>query len=224
MIKFVLDDFSRTYVKLAKPRLFDEDDKHAFITLYHTLKEVTEVMSIFCPFISSFLYSKLGEKKDVLLADFPEINDDQINSALEERMNKSLDLIQDVLSIREKLKLTVKRPIRSLALVGITQQNIIEDILMKMTNVLNLNYALPEEEYSTSINTKYLSARYKSHEVTQIIGKFLELTKGTIIRNISKGMSFSIDGKEYKLGWQDIELKALLPDREVLDGRLAKIV
>lgn len=224
LLKFIVDDFSRTYIKLAKGRIFDEEDVTAFHTFLHVFKEMVTVTSIFAPFIAEYSFRLFESKGSVLMSDFPAYHEDLIDAEIESRMENTMKLAQDVLYAREKTSLTVKRPITSIKLVTASANEIIEDVLTRLTNVLHVEYGANADSVTPSLNFQNLRQRFKREELTAITTKFLELTGETVLRNLKSGVKISVDGKEYVLSQFDVDLKPKSPDIERVDGKYYKIL
>lgn len=224
LLSFLTNDFSRTYIKLAKSRIFDENDYAAFQTFYGIFRESAPVISIFAPYIAEYSYSLLGEKESVMLSAFPKINEELIDPNLEKRMQVTMSILQDLLAAREKMKLPVKRPLNAIFLPGIAGDLIIEEILRTLGNILHINYELKENDFDIALNFKELKNKYKQEEITEITTKFIEYTKGTIFRSIGRGINILSNSKEFKLTDMDIELKPKMQGFEVLESQGRKVV
>ncbi len=224
LVDFVVNDFSRTYMKLAKPRIFDEEDAAAFYVFSLVLKESSSIMSIFVPYISEYTHKALGEKGSVLLSKFPAVEESLIDPIIENRMSFTLSVVQDVLAAREKIKTPLKRPLNSILLPGVSGDQILEDILKMLTNTLHVRYELNESDFEISLNFDSLKKRYSQAQVTGITAKFIELTKGMVIRHLGKKMDVLIDSKTYELTDDDIKLIPKTADISVFDGQIRKIV
>lgn len=224
LIDFLTNDFSRTYIKLAKSRIFDDEDSAAFETFSGILREIAPVFSIFAPYISEYAHGIVNGGKSVMLSNFPEIKEALIEPDLENRMTLTMSLLQDLLATREKMKLPIKRPINSMLLPGISGDKILEEILQTLGNVLHVGYELNENDFDCELNFKELGKKYKQEEVTAITAKFIELTRSTLARHIGRGIDIFADSKEYKLSDNDLVLKARPDNLEVIAGKDGKLV
>lgn len=224
LVEFLTADFSRIYIKLAKSRMFDESDYAAFQTFTGIFKEAAPIISIFAPYIAEYSYGVLGESGSVINASFPKISEELIDPQLEKRMKLTMSILQDFLAARERIKMPVKRPINTVFLPGISGDMILEEILQTLGNILHVKYDLNEGDFDVTLNFGELKTKYKSEEVTAITAKFIELTKGTLARNIGHGLSMLSDSKEYKLLDEDLELKPKSPNLEVIETQGYKLV
>ncbi len=221
---FISNDFSRMYIKLAKNRIFDENDAAAFETFVHVFKEALVALSMFAPFIAEYSYGLIEPKASIMMAQFPKFSEPLIDPTLERRMSATMGILQDLMAAREKMKLPVKRPISVIMLPGITQESIVEDTLTRLGNVLHVKYDVHEPDFDISLDFKSLGKHFAAGEVTNIAAKFIELTKETIVRNLSKGIKIVADMKDYSLTAQDIDFKPKYPNLEVFAGQSTKMI
>ncbi len=207
IINFITNDFSRTYLKLAKGRMFDESDYTAFKTFEHVLKELSIASSIFMPFISESVFKSIEKRGSTLTSQFPASNESLIDSDLESRMQKTMDILQGILYAREKLKLNLRRPVKNLYLPTTYSTQILEDIIIRLGNILHITYDLNPDEFEPMIDFSKLKQRMQQNDITIATSKFLELTKETVIRNLKSGLKLSSEGKDYKILSTEIDLK-----------------
>lgn len=224
LFDFLTNDFSRTYVKLAKSRSFDENDYAAFETFLLVLKEALPLISLFAPYIAEYAHSVLEGDGSVMLSEFPRIEEALIDPVLEKRMTLTLEVLQGLLSAREKMKMPVKRPINMVYLPGLSKDMIIEEIFNSLGNVLHIEYSVNENDFDLNLNFKALREKYNSEETAAITARFLELTKSTLIRHMGRGISVISDSKEYKLSEDEIELKPKIANVEAFASNGHRIV
>ncbi len=146
---FVNEQLSNWYVRLSR-RIFwkgemNQEKEAAYQTLYECLRTVAVLMSPFAPFFSDRLYRDLGAGESVHLANFPEINADEIDLSLEERMEMAQRLTSMILSIRKKEKLKVRQPLQK-AMVAVLGKDMheqldrVQAIIAAEVNVKDITY------------------------------------------------------------------------------------
>jgi isoleucyl-tRNA synthetase len=223
LMDFISNDFSRGYIKLAKGRIFDEYDYSAGDVLKSVFLEAVPVISIFAPFIADYSLHLVNKKGSAALMEFPSIREEMISSSAEEKMKTTMDLLQEILAAREKMKIPVKRPLTWVYLPGFDKDKIFEDVLMRLSNSLHIKYYLDPNDFDSSLDFVKLKSKYNPQELTQITAKFLELTNETVMRNLSPGIKLSTDGKTYTLLPQEIIIKPKKQDIAPFDGQTHKI-
>ncbi|NOR85581.1 isoleucine--tRNA ligase [archaeon] len=120
---FILEDFSRWYMKLAKERFQKSiDEKDANFVIIHTIGEYIKLLAPICPFITEKLYLKLfktqEKKKSIHMCDFPKTDITKINQTLENEM-KIVDKVTEIVHAkRQENGIRLKWPIKKITLSG----------------------------------------------------------------------------------------------------------
>ena len=86
LIDFIINDLSRTYLKLAKSRMFDDNDYTAFKTFEHIMKELSVSASVFMPLISEKIFKMTERRGSTITSEFPAVNEALIDKEIEDRM------------------------------------------------------------------------------------------------------------------------------------------
>ncbi len=117
---FVLEELSRTYIKMIRDRAKAEKAElgvvfsHVFYTLLRMLAPVV-------PHMVEFHYQharKQGMPESVHLTNLPEPQEGIVDPALEAEVAKAKELLEAVLSLREEQKLRLRWPLRELVYVS----------------------------------------------------------------------------------------------------------
>ncbi|MEM5793278.1 MAG: isoleucine--tRNA ligase [Candidatus Aenigmatarchaeota archaeon] len=149
--KFLLEDYSRFYIKLIRDRVspgYDgEDKKSAFYTLIKVTESVVKLLAPVCPFMSEIAYQDLkkiiGKKESVHLEEFPAADETIINKDLENKMSIANEIIESTLALRQKAGLKLRWAAKRLVLVSVKDEvkETLEElggVISRMTNVLEL--------------------------------------------------------------------------------------
>jgi isoleucyl-tRNA synthetase len=152
---FVGDHLSNWYVRLSRRRFWKSDDSEdklsAYQTLYTCLVTIAKLMSPIAPFFADKLYTDLNKvtKKEkfesVHLADFPVYHKELVNKALEERMQLAQDISSLTLSLRKKVGIEVRQPLKR-TLLPILNKNFrhqveqVKDLILSETNIKDIEY------------------------------------------------------------------------------------
>ncbi len=119
---FVLEDFSRTYIKLVR----DRADAAVSRTMSICLDTLLRLLAPIAPHITEYLYQSLkGTVKgkapeSVHLLGMPVANKKLVDAKLEKEMEGAKELIQGVLALREQQKLRRRWPLRDIVIVSKT--------------------------------------------------------------------------------------------------------
>ena len=152
---FVDEHLSNWYVRLSRRRFWKSDDSEdklsAYQTLYTCLATIAKLMSPIAPFFADKLYTDLNKvtKKEIFesvhLADFPIYHKELVNKALEERMQLAQDISSLTLSLRKKVGINVRQPLKR-TLLPILNKNFrhqveqVKDLILSETNIKDIEY------------------------------------------------------------------------------------
>lgn len=171
IMNFVVNDFSRTYIKMTRER---EDTKEI---LGEVLHKVSLLLAPYAPYISEHIY-QCFDKESVHLCKWPKIEEKKIDKKLEEEFSKVLEVIEAGLAARAEAEIGLKWPLAK-ATVSYDKQisKNLQEIIMGQLNVkkvevkrgkLNvkldtkLTAELEAEGYAREIARKVQAARKKA--------------------------------------------------------------
>ncbi len=150
--EFMLQDFSRTYIKIIRDRVWPAygGDDAAFYTLYEVSKNISRIIAPVCPFIAEDVHQKImkfGETNEsVHLCSWPKADRHAIDTSLESMMETAKKIAEAANTVRQKNKIKLRWPLRSMIVSG---QNADElkvavktfgDVIRSMCNVKNVRF------------------------------------------------------------------------------------
>ncbi len=118
LVEFILNDFSRWYIKIVRDRVspwYDGKDKEgAQYTLFYVLERLVKVLAPITPFISESIYHGLlikgsGKHESVHLSSWPK--HEMINKGLENDMEIVKVLIESMNSLRQDKNVKLRWPV-----------------------------------------------------------------------------------------------------------------
>ncbi|HJW96761.1 MAG TPA: isoleucine--tRNA ligase [archaeon] len=114
LVDFLLNDFSRKYIKLIRNRVspwYEGKDKAAAqLACVYVLEKAVRLMAPMTPFITEKIYMSLG-RESVHLAEWPDIEKSLIDGKLEENMMIADSLIESLNSARQEAGVKLKWPL-----------------------------------------------------------------------------------------------------------------
>ena len=114
--EFVLEDFSRTYIKMIRNRVNPwyggADKKAAAYTLNHVLENLLKAMAPLTPYISDMLHREMYGKESVHLSLWPQPDRKTIDSGLEEGMGVVKELVETMNSMRHEGSAKLRWPLK----------------------------------------------------------------------------------------------------------------
>jgi isoleucyl-tRNA synthetase len=140
LTNFVLDDLSRTYIKLIRDRVGSESEAALMETLNYAVFKMLKLLAPLTPHIAEYIYQNLRTEESaesIHLNAFPEADKKMIDPALEEAMEQAKALTQTALSLREEHKLRLRWPLKSVAIEYKEAEKLkdLTAVLAKMCNV-----------------------------------------------------------------------------------------
>ncbi len=108
IINFVINDFSKTYIKIIRER----KDKNVKNVCEEILDKISRLLAPYAPNITEVIHKEVTKKgNSVHLSSWPEINEKKIDKKLEENFECVLKIIERGLAERDKAKIGLKWPL-----------------------------------------------------------------------------------------------------------------
>lgn len=172
-----IEDLTNWYIRLNRSRFWESglsDDKcAAYSTLYTTLKELSQAMAPFAPFLSEHLYQELGklgknEELSVHLCAYPEANVQLIDPKLEEAVGRMQQVMLLGRQKRNQVQIKVKTPLARLTVIH-KDKDLLNEI-KKLENYIQTELNIKTIEYSQE-ETKFIRLFAKPN--SPVLGKRL---------------------------------------------------
>lgn len=159
---FVDSLLSNWYVRLCRRRFWKGEYEHdkicAYQTLYECLETLSKLMAPVAPFFADWLYCNLNEvshrytKQSVHHLDYPQVNEEVIDTDLEKRMQLAQDACSLVLSLRKKVNIKVRQPLQKVFIPAMdadmaVRLKKVEDIIKAETNVKEVDVLGAENDF-----------------------------------------------------------------------------
>jgi isoleucyl-tRNA synthetase len=118
---FILEDFSRFYIKKVRDRVWltyrGKDKQAAFFTLFTTTETICRLLAPICPFISEEIYQKFlrkfnGKEKSIHFYTWPKASKKYIDKELEANVEIAKKIIDACSLARQKANLKLKWPVK----------------------------------------------------------------------------------------------------------------
>lgn len=149
IMDFVVNDFSKTYIKIVR----DREDSNVKKVIEEILNKISRLLAPYAPNITEVIYQEFGEKS-VHLSEWPKVDAKKIDKKLEEEFGFILLVIEKGLAERDKIQIGLKWP---LAKVSISSEKSIkkelQGIILRQLNVKKIEIK-KDKELSVSLDTK----------------------------------------------------------------------
>ena len=187
---FVDEHLSNWYVRLCRRRFWKGEYEHdkicAYQTLYECLETVVKLMAPISPFFCDVLFRNLekvtgrNNKESVHHVLFPVVNKEYIDEDLEERMNMAQVISSLVLSLRKKVNIKVRQPLKKI-LIPVLNSRMKEQI-GKVSDLVKNEVNVKEIEFLDADNS-FIRKKIKPNFV--VLGKKL----GSKMKQVSSALS-----------------------------------
>ena len=146
---FILEDLSRWYVQLIRPRTWTEGDDPdklaAYRVMYEVLVTVAKVMSPFMPHLAESIYQNLVHNLDpdspesIHMCDWPEVEDALVDTGLEKQMDTVRNIVEAASNARQKVKRKLRWPVRKIVVAAENEEaaqavETLMSVLLEQTN------------------------------------------------------------------------------------------
>jgi len=153
--EFVMEELSRTYIKIIRERTGTKTQKQLEKTLGHVLLGVLELLSPITPHVSEFVFQKFRKpkmKESIHLLSLPKAEKKLSDKRLEKEFEKTKELLQAVLALREEQKIRLRWPLKELVIVSKTGKEFskTKSVIAKIANVKKVSEskAKPKGKFS----------------------------------------------------------------------------
>ncbi|MEI6087598.1 MAG: isoleucine--tRNA ligase [Bacteroidota bacterium] len=226
---FVDEHLSNWYVRLCRRRFwkgeYEADKISAYQTLYECLETIVRLMAPISPFFSDAMFQNLNlvsnrfKIESIHHADFPVVDINVIDKALEERMQLAQDVCSLVLSLRKKVNIKVRQPLQKVLIPVLNpemkhQLELIEDLIIAEVNVKELVYITETEgiiKKKIKPNFKLLGTKMgaKMKAASAVIVAFSQQQIATLekegqIEVLVEDSAFTIELQEVEIAAEDI--------------------
>jgi isoleucyl-tRNA synthetase len=156
---FILDDLSRWYIQLVRPRTWieqdDPDKLAAYATLYEVLVTLSKLMAPYTPFLSESIYQNLVRGLDesaptsVHMCDWPRAKEELIDKRLEASMILVRDVSMAASNARQKGGRKLRWPVSEIVIAPAKEAmdlDNLENVLKGQTNSKKITVLSPGEK------------------------------------------------------------------------------
>jgi len=159
---FVDEELSNWYVRLSRRRFwkgeYEQDKRSAYQTLYECLETLSKLIAPISPFFADWLFGNLNNVtgrsplESVHFTDFPEIKNAAIDLDLEERMKLAQETSSLILSIRKKINIKVRQPLKKVLIPILNpgmkaQLEKVGDLIRSEVNIKEIEYLSADNQF-----------------------------------------------------------------------------
>ncbi len=206
MIENLFLELSRTYVQLVRDKAAvgsDNDKEVVLYTLSHVLLETLKLFAPIAPFITEQIYQNLRSafklpEESIHLCAWPVVDKKKINAVLEEQMQVAGRVIETALAAREKAKISLRWPVKTVHVVSdnaavLKSVEQLKKILKTQVNAKDVrgHKAFAEVKETVKANPGTLGKSF-GKKAPQIIARLSETTSESILAALAKEKKFTL--------------------------------
>jgi isoleucyl-tRNA synthetase len=222
---------SRGYIQMVRDKasVGDENERKAVLyTIYKTLSEGLKLFAPIAPFITEQIWQnlrsefKLGEES-IHLCEWPRADEKDINSKLEKQMMLADAVVQAILAAREKIKVSLRWPVRSAQVVTQDDELLqtleaLEDLIKYQANCKDVHghREFAEVQMKVRANAGALGKAFGARS-PKIMAKLAETSAKTILAQLAKDGRFtlSFDKESVELNKDHVVVERDVPKKYV---------
>lgn len=220
---FILEDLSRWYIQLIRPRTWVEADDPDKIAVYRVLYEIftttAKLIAPFMPYLAEEMYQNLvcnvitDAPKSVHMQDWPHPNTDFIDTDLEQSMKLARSIVEAASNARQKVGRKLRWPVGRIVISPtdkstIDAVNSLKEVIMDQTN--------SKEIIFTEVGKPWDELEYNALPNASIIGPVFKGEAGKVIAAIKNAngtqLKQQLASSDYELKLMDGTLVTLQPD------------
>ena len=232
--EFLVQDFSKTYLKLVKERCEERDE--ALIEIFRQVVKTTLLMlSSAIPFKTEQLYQRLSipnKKESLFMERFENPDEFIIKKVGEMELDEYFDMAQDIvaatLNAREKVKIGVRWPLSEINIMTNNPQlqshlEPFEKLIKSLANVSKINYNLDDVDLSYNVKPNFPQIKQDFSNPGDVIKTIMQ-NKQAIAEDLTSSLSkgefegVSIDYERHIL--KEIELSDDLVSADFKGGSI----
>ncbi len=191
LMQFIVEDFSRTYVKLVRNRMSltadSETKKQCEQVFLHCLNTTVKLLAPISPFITEYLYQQLKmvtkeKNESVHFAEFPVAGKE--NKELEEMFATALSITEAINACRQTSGIKLRWPIREVLVtgdVGVVVETL-QEVLTKLNNCEKVSLTAKEP------GKEFISKEFVKGKVFVSTKRDEELVRQSIYREVIRSI------------------------------------
>jgi len=226
---FILEDLSRWYIQLVRPRTWIEQDHPdklaAYATIYDVLITLSKLMAPFTPFLAESIYQNLargldaGAAESVHMCTWPRPREDRINKPLEESMSLVREISEAASNARQKAGRKLRWPVGEIVIAPAKETvdlGGLEEVLKGQTNSKKITVLSPGQKPKMDLEIhpvhKKIGPVFKAEarKVAEALGK---ADPFQVKRQLEEGEAKIVwDGKSYSITEEMVEIEEKPPE------------
>ncbi len=220
VFKFLVEDFSRKYMKLAKDRVRDGDQTPLWV-LKQIHFDLLKLVAPISPFFSEEKYQefkeKFGGKESIFFERYPSFDESKIDTKLEKIFDDAFSIVELILAYRNEKGIGLRYPIRCVSIKGLDISKV-ETLIKFLSNVKRIGDCKGD---SINLNNIKIEIDSIQGESELKAGYFREMSRR--IRSLRKKAGLEPHQKIKLYLWGDNILLNLIKDSKEFNTKIGAL-
>jgi isoleucyl-tRNA synthetase len=226
---FILEDLSRWYIQLVRPRTWieqdDPDKLAAYATIYEVLVNLSKLLAPFAPFLSESVYQNLirgldpNAPESVHMCDWPMAKKELIDKRLEESMALVREVSEAASNARQKAGRKLRWPVSEILIApskDLIDLDNLESVLKGQTNSKKITVLAPGEKPKMDLEMspvhKKIGPVFKG-DAKKVVEALKTADPFLVLSQLDAGKAvLSWEGKSYSITSEMVEFKETPPE------------
>ncbi len=220
-------ELSRTYIQLSRDKMStgSKDEKQIILDVtYEVLLNTLKIFAPISPMITEDIYLNLKEefglkKESIHEHSWPKVNEEDINTELENNLTNAKDIIQGILYSREKAQLGQRWPLTKATIVTLEKEteeavNNMKDIIKSLTNIKEIEIKDRLKEIKSTIKPDVGKiGKDFGKKKDKVIERLLAMNTETLLKEIEQeGHKINVDGEEALITKDHVKVERVIPE------------
>ncbi len=215
---FVVNDFSRWYIKLIRPRVSGNytgsDKREASQTVWYVIERLARLIAPAVPYLTEKMYleSLEGKKESVHFEEFPKPDASFVDRDLEKHMEVAKVIVESINSARQNADVKLRWPIRSATIVADkkTEQSVkaTEKIIKEITNIKEVKFGEMKLEQKITPEYKKIGPVF-GKDTSKVIELIMKEKPEMLKEKLEKGV---VSLGKYKVTKEMVAIDEKIPD------------
>jgi isoleucyl-tRNA synthetase len=221
---------SRTYIQLTRDKVYGKGNERKVVlyTAYHVLIETLKLFATVAPFITEKIYQNLRKQfslhaESIHLLEWPKLDEKSIDKNLELEMDSVSNIVQVILSLREKIQLGTRWPLQEAIIVTKDEKIVkavesLKEIIKKQANIkeIDIQRSLPEIKVKIKADYSQIGPSFGNKAPT-IIAKLTSESPETVLSHIEKQGKHEIrvDKEKFNIVKEHLIVTREIPNRYI---------
>jgi len=224
--RFILEELSRWYVRLARERTWveaeDPDKLACYYTLHYAIGRLLRLMAPIVPHLTEIIYQRMmrdgSPLESVHLEDWPEAEEGLIDSGLERGMEAIHGLVECALAARQKAGVRLRHPVARVLVSSVNPEvcqavRSLGGIFAEQVNAKSVEL-VSEEALGIAVRPQMANLGRKFRSDADLVAKSLAEAKAGDVkaRLDAEGVyELAVDGRKFRIDREDVSFVRKLP-------------